>query len=100
MDKADRVKVKKIIETLSKKYNLPTEVIQNITDSPYLFTYEKLKDLKLDGVNTKEEVDALKTNFNYKGLGKLYLNYHSLLVSKNRKSNYLKINSKRWKTKE
>ena len=97
MDKLDRIKVKKIIASLAKKYGLPTEVIQNITDSPYLFTYEKLKDLKLDNIKSEDEATQLKTNFNYKGFGKLYLNYPSLVARKNRQTNALKINNKQWK---
>lgn len=95
MDKADRIKVKAIMAVLAKKYKLPIDTIEEIVNSPYLFTYEKLKNLNLEEVNSEEETNELKTNFNYKGLGKLYLNYPSLAAKRIRINSVSKINNKK-----
>lgn len=97
MDKADKIKVKNLIAKIANKYKLPSSVIESIVNSPYHFTYEKINEYNLDEVNSEEEASVLKTNFNYKGLGKLYLNYPSLVAKKIRVTNALEINSKRWK---
>ena len=96
MDKKDRIKIKQLIAIIAKRYNLPEDVVENIVNSPYLFTYEKLKDMDFTEVQTEEDADKLKTNFNYKGLGKLYFNYRTLIVNRQRKEEYYKINNKRW----
>jgi hypothetical protein len=96
MDKVDKIKLKQLIAKLAQKYNLSEETIKNIVESPYHFTYEKLKDLDLDEVKSEDEANELKTNFNYKGLGKLYLNYPSLKARQIRKNSVSKIN-KQWK---
>jgi Glu-tRNA(Gln) amidotransferase subunit E-like FAD-binding protein len=97
MDKADRIKLKQLISTIAKKYGLSAEIVENIVNSPYLFTYEKLKDMDFSKVESEEDANKLKTNFNYKGIGKLYFNYRTFEVNKQRKEEYLKINNKRWK---
>jgi hypothetical protein len=97
MDKADRIKLKQLISTIAKKHGLSAEIVENIVNSPYLFTYEKLKDMDFSKVESEEDANKLKTNFNYKGIGKLYFNYRTFEVNKQRKEEYLKINNKRWK---
>jgi hypothetical protein len=94
MTKADEIKIKQLIHKLGLKYKLSDEVIKNIIDSPYEFTYEKLREVVLDGVTTEEELDKLKTNFNYKGLGKLYVDYPSLLKREKQK-NFINILNKK-----
>lgn len=94
MDKADKIKVKNLMARIAQKHKLPLSVIENIINAPYNFTYEQLKDYNLDEVESEEEANALKTNFNYKGLGKLYLNYPSLLARKKRKDNASKLNKR------
>jgi hypothetical protein len=97
MDKADRIKLKQLISKIAKKHGLSAEIVENIINSPYLFTYEKLKDMDFSKVESEEDANKLKTNFNYKGIGKLYFNYRTFEVNKQRKEEYLKINNKRWK---
>ncbi|MGK2864880.1 MAG: hypothetical protein ACSLE0_23310 [Chitinophagaceae bacterium] len=99
MDKTDRIKVKNLMAKMAQKYKLPLDVIEKIINSPYWFTYEQLKDYNLDEMSV-EEAKALKTNFNYKGLGKLYLNPPSLKVRQQRRKDALKINKSNGRSKE
>lgn len=85
------------MEQVGKEFGMNIGTVENIVNSPYFFTRDKLKDLDLDSVNSEEEANALKTNFNYRGLGKLYLSYKALLARKSRKINALKMNEKQWK---
>lgn len=98
MTKIDKLKIDKLIHELGLKYNLSDSIIKEIVDSPDKFAYEKIKELNLDNVNTEEDLDNVKTNFNYYGLGKLYINFASLNRKNKQKENIKEVNNKRWKT--
>lgn len=91
MDK-DKVKVKQLMDRLAYKYKISAKEIEEIVNSPYHFTYEKLKELKLDEVESEDEAKSLKTNFNYKAFGKLYFSWDALQNRRKRRDNALKIN--------
>lgn len=91
---SNKVQLKKILKSLSLKYNMPVAEIEELVNSPYLFTHEKLKEIDIDSVNSEDEANLLKTNFNYMALGKLYLSWPSLKLRKKRIENASKINKK------
>lgn len=95
----DRLKIKQLVLKLSNKYGLSAKEIEELVNSPYHFTYDKLKDLEIEHIESEEEANSLKSNFNYKGLGKLYLSYPALVARKKRKNNASLINNKKWKNK-
>ena len=85
MDKIDESHVNKLIHKIGLKYNLKDSDVKNILESQFRFTYDKIKELNLSDI-TEEELNELKTNFQYKYLGKLYIN-----------KDILKNKIKRWK---
>jgi len=95
MNKKDDKKIKKLMHSLGLKYNLPDHVVKQIVESPYEFAYEQLKKLTLDGIQSEEELNKLKTNFNFKGLGKLYVSYPHIKKRENQKKLMNRINNKK-----
>lgn len=85
MDKKDEVQVNKLIHRIGLKYNLKDSDVKSILESQFRFTYETIKELELSEL-TDEELEELKTNFQYKYIGKLYIN-----------KDILKNKIKRWK---
>lgn len=61
---------KELIE-IAKEYKLPFSIVERAFNSQFEFTRETIEELVIKGIN-KEELTALKTNFNYKYIGKLY----------------------------
>jgi len=61
---------KQLIE-IAKEYKIPLSIVDQIYNSQFLFAKEVIEQLEVKG-KTKEELEKLKTNFNYKYLGKLY----------------------------
>jgi hypothetical protein len=97
MAKSDDLKIKNLIHTLGLKYNMSDKEIKAIVDSPHLFTKEKMIELDLKPGMTKEEFQDFKTNFGYKGLGLLYIDYKIYKKRIVQKENINNINNKRWK---
>ena len=97
MSKIDEKKLKLLIHKIGLKYNLSDSIIKNIVESPYEFTYNTIKDLKLTGDETKEEFEELKTHFLYKGFGKLYIDYNLFERKQKQSKNITKINKNKWK---
>lgn len=67
-------KLKPLISKLAKEHNLSEDEINEIVNSPYVFTKETIDELQLKDV-TEEEFSKLKTNFIYKYIGKIYTQY-------------------------
>lgn len=100
MDRRDTQKVDMLIHRLSLKYMLPKEIIRNIISSPYIFADGIIRELNLDNISTEEDLKNKKTNFNFKGFGKLYVSY-PLLKNRNRRINNMNdLNIKKWKKKK
>jgi hypothetical protein len=97
MDKKDKDMVDALIHRLGLKYQLSDKIIKEITSAPYLFTKEVMKDLNLDDVKTQEDLLELKTNFYYKGLGKLHIPFSRVNRRNKQRESIKKINKKRWK---
>lgn len=86
----------KLYHRLSLKYNLSKKQIQEIVESPYLFTKETLADIDVNDIQSEEDADNIKTNFIYKYIGKLHTNFK--LINRRRKQSeaFKKINKKKW----
>lgn len=72
MDKKDRIKYNKLLHRLGLKYKLTDKQIKELVESPYEFAQQKIKEIDLEGERTIEEVNNMKTNFNFLAFGKLY----------------------------
>lgn len=85
MNKADQDKVKSLIHKIGLKYNLQDDVIKKIVTSPYIFAREHITSLSIEENITEEEFNKLKTNFIFSHIGKLYINYGTVLRYQNQK---------------
>jgi len=97
MTKDEHKKIKALIHRIGLRYNLPDEVVKRIVESPYEFAHSILSEAKLDGIKSLEELETHKTNFNFKALGKLYVNYPSLERREKQKNFINKLNKQKWK---
>ena len=77
MTKSDLKKVKNLIHSIGLQYNLSDDQVKKIIESPYDFAKIILESMDLENVKDKEDLDSKKTNFNFKALGKLYINHPS-----------------------
>ena len=75
MSKLEKIKVDSLMHRLGLKYNLPDKVIKQIVESPYEFSSGKIKDLDFSEITTEADFNKIKTNFLYRGFGKLFINY-------------------------
>lgn len=82
MTEVDKKKIKDIIHTIGLNNNMKDEDVRNIIESQFRFTSKIIKELNLSNLS-KEQIDNLKTNFNYKYIGKLYTN--STVVERHKK---------------
>tara|TARA_R110000772_G_scaffold54130_2_gene123602 strand:+ start:5115 stop:5408 length:294 start_codon:yes stop_codon:yes gene_type:complete len=94
---SNKKKLKALIHSIGLKYNLADDVIKDLVNSPYLFTYETIKELDLSEVSTEEELEGAKTNFYYKGLGKLHIPFRRVDRRNKQKSSMNNLNKRRWK---
>lgn len=85
MDKIDEGEIKKLIHRIGLKYNLRDDIVNKILVSPYKFTREKITELELKEVVDREDAEALKTNFMYLHIGKLFISIDRLLTINKRK---------------
>lgn len=85
MDKIDEGEIKRLIHRIGLKYNLRDDIVNKILVSPYKFTREKITELELKEVVDREDAEALKTNFMYLHIGKLYISIDRLLTINKRK---------------
>lgn len=71
-------KQERIISDLQEKYNCSREEILEIINSPFQFIRKTVKDLDFTSIETEEELEKLKTNFNIPKIGKLYANFYNI----------------------
>jgi hypothetical protein len=95
----NKKKVKELIHTLGLKYQMSDEDIRTIVESPFLFSYLKIRELDLNNVKTEEELSNLKTNFLYRAFGKLYISNALLSRFHKQKIEGKNLNNKKWKNK-
>jgi hypothetical protein len=98
-DAIDKKKVKDLIHTLGLKYKMTDEEIRSIVESPFLFTYLRIRELDFNNVKTEEELSELKTNFLYRAFGKLYLSTALFKQSRIQKKEATNLNNRKWKKK-
>ena len=72
LTKADELKMREIAE----KHNLTFEQVKEMVSSQYSFIREKTKSLDFKEGLTREEFDAMKTNFNIPSIGKLNASFY------------------------
>ena len=85
MDKIDEGEIKRLIHRIGLKYNLRDDIVNKILVSPYKFTREKITELELKEVVDREDAEALKTNFMYLHIRKLFISIDRLLTINKRK---------------
>jgi hypothetical protein len=73
MKKSDDEKIKQILHRVGLNNNLRDDDVRKIFESQFKFTYDTIRELELKEI-TEEELDNLKTNFQYKYIGKLFIN--------------------------
>lgn len=73
MKKSDDEKIKQILHKVGLNNNLRDDDVRKIFESQFKFTYDTIRELELKEI-TEEELDNLKTNFQYKYIGKLFIN--------------------------
>lgn len=96
-NKVDKKKINDLIHSIGLKYQLSDEVIKEIINSPYLFAYEKIRELEISNITTEEELNEIKTNFYFKGLGKLHIPFSRINRRIKQRESAIKINKDRWK---
>jgi len=72
------IKIKALMHRVGLLTGLPDAEVENIINSQYAFIKSTIEDINFKEVKTKEELDAVKTNFVLKYLGKLYTNFNTL----------------------
>ena len=82
--KADKLKIK----ALAEKYEITPAEVRLIIRSQFEFVRVKCKELEFADNLSREEFDAMKTNFTFPALGKLYAS-HFLYnkIQENKKKN-------------
>lgn len=80
-----------ILKELENTYNLSREEVLEIINSPFSFIRGITKNLNFETVDTEDELNSLKTNFNIPRIGKLYANIYNIKrihnVRKNKRHN-------------
>lgn len=94
MSKIDDIKVKKLIHSMALKYNMSDEDMKNLVNSPYEFAYDKMKSLKLNKIETREQLNNTKTNFIFRSFFKIVVDWYTVKGKKHRQNNINKINNK------
>lgn len=92
MRRKDEKKIKDLIHSHALKNNMTDDEFRSLVESPYEFTYEKMKDINLEDVESEEDFSKLKTNFIYPGFMRLVIDYIALSARNNRRKNINKIN--------
>ena len=67
-----------LLHKLSLKYRIPVKQLKEIVYSQFEFIQNKTKELDFSNVQTKEQFDEIKKNFNVKYLFNLSASYKSL----------------------
>lgn len=75
MNYSDDYKIKGIISKISKELGIPENKVLFAYTSYWKFIKETIEKLPLKNIETEEEFNNLKVNFNIPSLGKLSTNY-------------------------
>lgn len=74
MNKVDEKKIKALIHKLGLKYKLSDHLIKELVESPYEFSAERIRELRLDDLDMSANLEEIKSNFMYTGFAKLFIN--------------------------
>lgn len=99
MNKIHDAKIKKLIHSIALNYNMSDQDMINLLNSPYEFAKEKINELDLKKITTKEELDEIKTNFIFRSFFKLVVEWRTINGKLKQKENINKENDKKWKKK-
>lgn len=83
-----------IVGKVSKELNLPDEVVDKTYKSFWICIRQNIQALPLKNINSEEDFNTLRTNFNIPSLGKLNCTYSKMVGVKN-KFKYIKQLKKR-----
>lgn len=97
MSKISEVKIKNLIHSMALKYNMSDEDMKNLLNSPYEFAKIKINKMDLKSIETKEELDKTKTNFMFRSLFKLVVEWRTVNGKLKKRDNINKENNKKWK---
>ncbi len=67
-----------MIAITAEKLGLPKDVVKKVHRSVYKFIITKIREQPLDIYMTKDDVEALKTNFSIMDMGHLYCNWDTV----------------------
>lgn len=88
------MKYEEIITEVSKRIDLPEDVVDKIYKSYWEFIRTTIKNLPLKDNLTEEQFNGLRTSFNIPSIGKLYCSYDKYLNIKKRFNNIKNIREK------
>lgn len=88
------MKYEDIVIEVSKKSNLPEEVVDKIYKSYWEFIRNTIKDLPLKEDLSEEQFNKLRTSFNIPSIGKLYCSYDKYSRMKKRFDNIKNLREK------
>lgn len=77
------IKFKYKIKEISRKYNLPESVVEEIFNSQFKYFRETINSLPIKTLTTEEELNELKTTFYFKYIGKFYTTWNKVEKVKN-----------------
>ena len=99
MNEIDKRKVSALIHKIGLDYNMSDQQIKAIVDSPFLFTYLKIRELDLTEIDDIETLRETKTNFLYKALGKIFISEPLFKRRQKQKLTGINLNLNKWKNK-
>lgn len=70
--------IQRILNEAEEKFGLTQSQLEDICDSWPTFIRSKIVELDFDDIQTDEEFEELKTNFNLPYIGKLHTNFKNL----------------------
>lgn len=69
--------IRKRIKELAKQHKIPESVVQKVWESQFRMIRDVTKHIDLKNIS-EEELNNIKTNFNWKYIGKLIVKYASI----------------------
>jgi hypothetical protein len=65
-----------IAEDVARQLDMSVDTIKLIYKKLFLYMRDKIRDIDVKNIESKDEFDKLKTSFNLQHLGKFYINYN------------------------
>lgn len=78
------MKLTSIYKKVAEDFNLNSQEVEKLYKELCKFIKEKIEDLPLKETLTEEDFNKLKTSFNIPSLGKLYCDYFTYNLNRNR----------------